>query len=113
MCMGETHGRAIVKATLNYPSHLRQSQFRKVHRFNHFDPLAQDTLRHVAINAGCRRLSMAQQHIELLVIVTGAPKRIGYAVPETMEIHLLIDLHAYVADVVVKERGRLTGKEPA
>jgi hypothetical protein len=33
--------------------------------------------------------------------------------PEAMEVHLLIDLHANGAEVVIEERGRLTGKEAA
>lgn len=56
---------------------------------------------------------MTQQHVELLIVISSVTKRIGDAVPETMKIQALVDLHAYIAEVVVKERGGLAGKEAA
>jgi hypothetical protein len=49
----------------------------KIDRINHFDALAEDTLRHDAIHARGGRFCVAQEHSKLLIKIPGPSKGIS------------------------------------
>lgn len=66
----------------------------------------------VAADASRRRLGVTKRHVELFIVVVRAAKRISDALAEAMKIHPFIHLHADVAEVIVKEGGRIARVKP-